>query len=132
MQISKDLLKLIKKIRNKDKAILDADIIEYIEEIFPNKSTDILDLIRRGIKKYIYKPSNRIVWISPGTDCEHLIYPKIFCSCLDFFNRVVISQQRTFCKHMIAQIIAEELNLYEIIEADDKDFNKQLKYFQLV
>jgi len=39
----------------------------------------------RRIKKYVFKPSGRIVWIVVGKEREYLVMPAAeFCSCEDF------------------------------------------------
>lgn len=100
------------------------ELINYIDEIFPNKSQKVIEVINRGVSKYCYKPSNRTVWITIGEECEHLIYPKIYCSCQDFYKNVVVKKKRTFCKHILGQIISEALNIYKVMELDDDDFKK--------
>jgi len=127
--MSKDLLFNIFK-RVKECGIINEDLIKYLESIFPNKTNDALEVIKRGIKKNIYKPSNRIVWTAMGKNKEYLIYPKLYCSCQDFYKNVVIKRKRSFCKHLLAQTICEALNNYEGCEINDsefKDFIQEVK-----
>ncbi|MFX1498722.1 MAG: hypothetical protein ACFFBH_14455 [Promethearchaeota archaeon] len=107
------------------------DLINSIEEVFPNKSDKVLDVLNKGIFKYIYKPSNRSIWIALGEKCEHIIYPKLYCSCQDFYKSVVIKRKRVFCKHILAQIISEALRLYQEIELDDAEFKKLINDLEL-
>ena len=44
---------------------------------------------------------------------DYMIYPKLYCSCRDFYKNVVINRKRDYCKHILAQIISEALNSYE-------------------
>ena len=104
--MTKDLLSNF-FLKVKKMGAIDKELINYIEEIFPNKSKKVLEVINRGVSKYCYKPSNRTVWITIGEECEHLIYPKIYCSCQDFYKNVVVKKKRTFCKHILGQIICE-------------------------
>jgi predicted nucleic acid-binding Zn finger protein len=62
-----------------------------------------------------------------GEDNEHLIYPQLYCSCQDFYKNVVIKRERPFCKHILAQVIAEELNTFEQIEVPDEEFKYMIK-----
>jgi len=65
MQSSKDfLLKVHNKIQQK--GIIDQEIIDYIDAIFLNNSSKVLEVISRGITKVIYKPSNRVIWTVKG------------------------------------------------------------------
>lgn len=107
------------------------DLINSIEEIFPKKSDRVIDVLNKGIFKYIYKPSNRSVWIAIGEKCEHIIYPKLYCSCQDFYKSVVIKRKRLFCKHILAQIISEALKLYKEVELDDDEFKKLVNDLEL-
>jgi len=129
MQSSKDLLsEIYSKIKNK--GLIDEDFVNFIESIFPDKSPNILKVIKRGITKYTFKPSGKIVWTAMGQNNEYLIYPKVYCGCIDFYKNVVIKRIRGFCKHIIAQVICEALNNYQVsIIEDDKfaDFMDDLK-----
>lgn len=129
MQSSKDLLSEIYS-KIKDKGLIDEDFVNFIESIFPDKSPNILKVIKRGITKYTFKTSDKIVWTAMGQNNEYLIYPKVYCGCIDFYKNVVIKRIRGFCKHIIAQVICEALNNYQVsIIEDDKftDFMENLK-----
>ena len=118
---SKDLLsEIYSKIKSKE--LIDEEFINYLESIFPDKSPNILEVIKRGITKYTFKPSNRIVWTAMGENNEYLIYPKIYCGCIDFYKNVIINRIRDFCKHIIAQIICEALNNYKEKKLEDNNF----------
>ena len=129
MQSSKDLLsEVYSKIRIK--GLIDEEFIKYLDSIFPDKSPNILEVIKRGITKYIFKPSNRIVWTAIGKNDEYMIYPKTYCSCIDFYKSVVIKGIRSVCKHLVAQLICEALNNFEEKEMEDikfKDFIEGVK-----
>ena len=119
--MSKDLLFQLFR-EAKDKQIIDEKFITYLDKIYPNKSTSVIEVLKRGIIKYTYTPSNRIVWTAQGENQEHLIYPKLFCSCQDFYKNVVIKKKRIFCKHILAQIISEALNQFKSVTSNDNKF----------
>jgi len=123
------LLKLFEKA--KQKKILDEGFITFIDSIFPDKSVDVIETLKRGITKYVYEPSNRIVWTAMGKNQEHLLYPKIFCSCQDFYKNVVISKKRNYCKHIIAQIISEGFKNFKEIKLKDNKFKDLVKELKL-
>lgn len=113
--MSKDLLfKLISIL--KDKSKIDDEIINYLNSIFSENAERVLETIKRGITKYHIE--DRIIWTAMGENSEHIIYPKIYCSCQDFYLNVVIERKRDYCKHILAQIICDVLNKY-----DDKDLS---------
>ncbi len=119
--MSKDLLFDVYSIAKK-KGVIDDELINFIDTIFPNKADKVLDVIKRGITKYTYKPSNRVIWLALGENREYLIYPKLYCSCLNFYKEVVINQSIGYCKHLITQVICEALNKYKKVELKDKEF----------
>jgi len=121
--MSKDLLlKIFEKARKKQ--LIDEDFISFLELIFPDKSSDVMETLKRGITKYIYKPSNRVVWTAMGRNQEHLVYPKLFCSCQDYYKNVVVNKIREFCKHIIAQVISEALLNFKETTLNDKEFKE--------
>jgi len=119
--MSKDLLFDVYSIAKK-KGIIDDELINFIDTIFPNKADKVLDVIKKGITKYTYKPSNRVIWLAFGENREYLIYPKLYCSCLNFYKEVVINQSIGYCKHLITQVVCEALNKYKKVESKDKEF----------
>lgn len=130
MQSSKDLLsEIYSKIKNK--GLIDEDFVNFIESIFPDKSPNILKVIKRGITKYTFKPSGKIVWTAMGQNDEYLIYPKVYCGCIDFYKNVVIKRIRGFCKHIIAQVICEALNNYQIRIIEDDKFANFIEHLKL-
>ncbi|MFW9825176.1 MAG: hypothetical protein ACFFE4_19700 [Candidatus Thorarchaeota archaeon] len=123
------LLKLFEK--SQKKKILDEDFISFIESIFPDKSSDVIETLERGITKYTYKPSNRIVWSAMGANQEHLIYPRLFCSCQDFYKNVVVNRNRDLCKHLVAQVISEALNDFKETTLPDEKFKEFVSELKL-
>lgn len=76
------------------------------------------------IKKYIFTPSGRILWIVTGKKRNYQILPKAnFCSCFDFYFRV-INHETIFCYHLIAQKLADALNKYDVINESDTSFTR--------
>ncbi|MHA1255701.1 MAG: hypothetical protein ACTSPS_08905 [Promethearchaeota archaeon] len=130
MQSSKDLLSEIYS-KIKDKGLIDEDFVNFIESIFPDKSPNILKVIKRGITKYTFKPSGKIVWTAMGQNNEYLIYPKVYCGCIDFYKNVVIKRVRGFCKHIIAQVICEALDNYQISIIEDDKFANFMEHLKL-
>ena len=130
MQKSKDLLNDLFN-RAKNHGIINEELVKYLESIFPEKIPDILEILKRNITKYVYKPSNRIVWTVIGENDEYFIYPKIYCSCIDFYKNVIIKRKRQFCKHLIAQTIGEALDIFNTTEFNDNKFRESLKEVNL-
>ena len=128
--MSKDLLLEVFK-KAKEKQTIDEEFIRFLDTIFPDKSINVMDVIKRGITKYMCEPSKRIVWTAMGENQEHLIYPKLYCSCQDFYKSVIVNRKRDFCKHILAQIICETLNNYKKVRLKDNKFEELVRDFKL-
>lgn len=90
-------------------------------ELFGQRFTKALEALKENrVKKYVFKPSGRNVWIVIGKERDYLIMPEAeFCMCDDFYFRV-LDRKVHLCYHLIAQKIARNLGWYETIEEDDK------------
>jgi predicted nucleic acid-binding Zn finger protein len=78
-------------------------------------------LEERRVKKYVFQPSGRTVWIVVGKEREYLVMPAAeYCSCDDFYFQF---HQGHLCYHIIAQKLAEATSQYDLIEDDDKLFD---------
>ena len=90
-------------------------------ELFGQRFTKALNALKENrVKKYVFKPSGRTVWIVIGRERDYLIMPEAeFCMCDDFYFRV-LDRKIHLCYHLIAQKIARNLGWYETIEENDK------------
>jgi len=90
-------------------------------ELFGQRFTKALEALKENrVKKYVFKPSGRTVWIVIGKERDYLIMAEAeFCMCDDFYFRV-LDRKIHLCYHLIAQKIARNLGWYETIEEDDK------------
>jgi predicted nucleic acid-binding Zn finger protein len=90
-------------------------------ERFGQRFTKALDALKENrVKKYVFKPSGRTVWIVIGRERDYLIMPEAeFCTCDDFYFRV-LDRKIHLCYHLIAQKIARNLGWYETIEETDE------------
>lgn len=84
------------------------------------------------VKKYIFKPSGRTVWIVVGRRRDYLVMPAaFFCSCNDFYYNVM-DKKAYFCYHLIAQRLAESLGLFDTIEEEDSFYDILMKEWKKV
>jgi predicted nucleic acid-binding Zn finger protein len=90
-------------------------------ELFGQRFTKALNALKENrVKKYVFKPSGRTVWIVIGRERDYLIMPEAeFCMCDDFYFRV-LDKKIHLCYHLIAQKIARNLGWYETLEENDK------------
>ncbi|HML03514.1 MAG TPA: hypothetical protein VK487_09105 [Candidatus Bathyarchaeia archaeon] len=103
---------------------LDGSHLNMLYETFGMRFPKAWEALKEGrIKKYVFKPSNRIVWIVVGKERDYLIIASAdFCMCDDFYFRV-LDQHIHLCYHLIAQKIAEALDWYDRIEEHDDLYN---------
>jgi len=90
-------------------------------DIFGQRFTRAFETLKENrVKKYVFKPSRRIVWIVVGKERDYLIMPEAeFCTCDDFYFRV-LDKKVHLCYHLIAQKLAKILDWYENIEEHDE------------
>jgi predicted nucleic acid-binding Zn finger protein len=90
-------------------------------ETFGQRFTKAFEALKENrVKKYVFRPSAKIIWIVVGKERDYLIIPEAeFCTCDDFYFRV-LDRQVHLCYHLIAQKIANTLGWYEPIEEHDE------------
>jgi predicted nucleic acid-binding Zn finger protein len=122
MRIPKEI-KVLKKVceEAKTKGKITDKHLNQLSEALGSRFTKAWDTINeKRVKKYIFSPSGRIVWIVVGREREYQIMPAAgFCSCDDFYFRVM-DREANICYHLVAQKIAEALDLYDRIEEEDR------------
>jgi predicted nucleic acid-binding Zn finger protein len=109
---------ICKEAKREDK--LSGKNLTALYELFGQRFTKALNALKENrVKKYVFKPSGRTVWIVIGRERDYLIMPEAeFCMCDDFYFRV-LDKKIHLCYHLIAQKIARNLGWYETIEEDD-------------
>jgi predicted nucleic acid-binding Zn finger protein len=75
---------------------------------------------QRRVKKYVFEPSGRVVWIVVGRKSEYQVLPASgYCDCSDFYFRVV-DGEAGLCYHLTAQRLADALDAYEEVKENDE------------
>lgn len=89
-------------------------------DLFGQRFTKALETLKENrVKKYVFKPSGRTIWIVVGRERDYLLMPEAeFCTCDDFYFRV-LDRKIHMCYHLIAQKISRNLGWYEKIEEND-------------
>ena len=95
--------------------------ISQLSEMFGSRFTKAWEAVKEErVKKYVFSPSNRTVWVVLGREREYQIMPEAgFCSCDDFYFRVM-DREANICYHLIAQKIADATEEYDLIEEEDR------------
>lgn len=90
-------------------------------DIFGQRFTKALETLKENrVKKYTFKPSNRVVWIVVGRERDYLIMAEAeFCTCDDFYFRV-LDRKIHLCYHLLAHKIARTLGWFAPIEEGDE------------
>ena len=91
-----------------------------LSKAFGSRFTKAWKTLKDGrIKKYVFEPSRRVVWIVVGRGRDYLVLPAVdFCSCNDFYFRVM-DKEIHLCYHLIAQKMAEALYQYDVFKEED-------------
>jgi predicted nucleic acid-binding Zn finger protein len=80
---------------------------------------------QRRVKKYVFEPSGRVIWIIVGRESEYQVLPESgYCDCSDFYFRVV-NGEAGLCYHLMGQKLADALGEYEEVREGD-EFYKPL------
>lgn len=107
---------------------LSGDNLTTLYELFGQRFTKALDALKEGrVKKYIFKPSGRIVWIVIGRERDYLIMPEAeFCTCDDFYFRV-LDKKVHMCYHLLTQKLAQNLGWFDKIDEHDETYGMLMK-----
>jgi predicted nucleic acid-binding Zn finger protein len=105
----------------KNSKTLSGEQIEQLSEALGSRFTKAWEAVKtESVKRYVFSPSGRIVWIVVGREREYQIMPEaVFCSCDDFYFRVM-DKEANICYHLIAQKLADTLGMYDNIEEEDR------------
>jgi len=97
-------------------------------EVFGQRFIKAFETLKENrVKKYVFKPSGRIVWIVVGKERDYLLMPEAeFCTCDDFYFRV-LDKEVHLCYHLIAQKIANILKWYDALEERDELYDSLMK-----
>jgi len=127
--------KLIEEVCKKIKEIgkIGEDEKQKLYEVFGKRFRNALKALdEEAIKKYVFKPSGRTVWIVVGKERDYEVIPLVgYCSCDDFYFRV-LSGSVFLCYHVIAQKLAEALGKYEVIEEEDSFYEVLMKEWRFI
>ncbi len=98
------------------------DHSQRLSKVFGSRFAKAEEVVSQGrVKKYVFQPSGRIVWIVVGKQREYLVMPVAdFCSCEDFYFRF---DRGHLCYHIIAQKIAEATGKFAFFEDDDSFYD---------
>lgn len=103
-----------------------------LSSLFPNRAQLAREAAEKEkVRKYVFLPSSRVVWIVQGRKREYEVLPLVrFCECDDFYFKVL--QGRVFlCYHLIAQRLAVALGRVVQIEKPDGMYEPLMREWRL-
>ena len=81
------------------------------------------DVANDLVKKYVFEPSGREAWIVVGKSREYTVLSEIYCDCEDFYINVIVKRRADVCYHILAKSLAEALEVFSEIRADDMSYD---------
>lgn len=114
-----------------EQKLSDADYIVLLQ-FFRNRFTNALDAItNHRVHKYVFTPSNRVLWSVEGKTQEYQILPLAsFCACSDFYFRV-INREIFLCYHLLAFKLAYILHQYIVIVRPDQNYGEVVDHLRV-
>lgn len=114
--------------KSKEKGRLTGKNLAKLHELFGQRFIRALEALKENrVKRYVFNPSGRVVWIVVGKQQDYLVMPEAeYCSCDDFYFRV-LDKEIHLCYHLIAQKIADILEWYDPIEERDKLYSSLME-----
>lgn len=109
-----------------------------VKEYINGLSIERLESMRRIISPVALKKFIKVVvkgrnyrnlspiWLYIGIKSDHIIVPRLYCSCKHFVIRVMSEKQSLGCIHIVGQKLAEEKKLYRIIEMTYGEYLKAI------
>ncbi len=96
--------------------------VSLLSKSFGQRGNKALEAVNESrVKRYVFQPSGRIVWIVVGKNRDYLVMPESdYCSCYDFYFQF---DRGHVCYHIIAQKLAEAIGMFDKFEDDDQLFS---------
>ncbi len=124
--MNNELEKIFQEVKQDKKFSLNH--LKYLVEEFNDRFWKALQtFLSKGVKKYVFTPTKRIIWIVVGKRKDYLILSNLYCPCEDFYLSVVLRKTAKMCYHLLAKVLAEKLDYYEELTVEDERFDKLMK-----
>jgi predicted nucleic acid-binding Zn finger protein len=109
------------------------DTIRYVEGLTDVELRQMpLETSAAGLRKMVRislrdRGGDAPTWIYIGRRRDHILVPRVYCTCRDFVIRVMSEKKRLSCKHLIIQKIAEANNTYRTLNINVKEYVKIIR-----
>ena len=67
------------------------------------------------------------IWEIEGKGGNYILIDNNYCECKDFQIRVLSRGEKTLCYHLLAKVIGEELQHYNLKKISNEDYNQIIK-----
>ena len=102
--------------------------LKFFIQVFNDRFWRALqNLLSSSVKKYVFHPSNRVEWIVVGKTRDYLIISNLYCSCDDFYVKVVVQKNAKMCYHLLSKLLGEALGNYEQINVEDERYDELMR-----
>ncbi|MGQ9720453.1 MAG: hypothetical protein ACUVXA_03930 [Candidatus Jordarchaeum sp.] len=116
-----------------DKKCITGENLESLASTFGERLWKSLRAItEKRVAKYVFKPSNKQIWIVSGKNRDYLVISDFYCSCDDFYLNVVIRKKNKLCYHILAKRLAEALDLYNSYNLSDDKYEKLMQKLKTI
>jgi predicted nucleic acid-binding Zn finger protein len=89
----------------------------------------LVTVLAGGVKEHRFRPSGRVIRTVVGRQGDELVDPiKPYCSCSDFFFRVLNGHSR-LCYHLLSYLIASEWGRVDVVSLGDEEYGQ---FYRLV
>lgn len=114
-----DIREFYRKLKRDGKST--EEIFNVMSEIYGSRFSKAIEAVKKGrIKKYIFEPSGKRIWIVVGKKCDYIVLTDVgFCSCNDFYYRIM-NDEPSLCYHLIACWIAQVIGKFDLIREEDE------------
>ncbi|MGB9630768.1 MAG: hypothetical protein ACP5KE_00485 [Candidatus Methanodesulfokora sp.] len=101
----------------------------FLRKELPKRSIKkLLDVVYRGgVERHVFLPSGFSFYIVRGKEGDYIVFDRNYCSCIDFLLSVIVREERRFCYHIAAVMVAEDMNLIRTINHSDDELETVLK-----
>ncbi len=106
------------------------DTINYINGLTEREIKSMPEIVSRaGLRKMVrlyIKEYNEWapVWVYIGTRRDHIVIPRMYCTCKNFTIKVMAKKQELACKHLIIQWVAYKNKTYRKLELSVNEYLK--------
>ena len=121
--LSDDARHILNKIKRE--GYISQSNLQALRALYGTRFINAFNAVKENaVKKYTFLPSGIEVWIVVGKKKDYLILGDYYCSCVDFLMNVVLKKKKSMCYHLLAKLLAENLNRYEEFKLPDTYYKK--------